>query len=215
MATGVQAASRTVTFAPGGAAALGGWEYLHRPLAVPGAHAALWHAAGLGVFLAAGLVIWPVLIVTLLYLVPKVPAGLVPRDWRKRYRKRLIEQGVPRSAQRSSYISARLKRVTFAADRHRCVACRVRLRYVDHMEWDHIGPWSLGYLTTLFNGMTLCPACNKTKSNYWRYRRSGRAVYVPFDGWVNEAKAAAILRLELRHRWNVLRWVRAAWALGT
>ena len=84
---------------------------------------------------------------------------------------------------------------------------------MDHLEIDHTMPWSLGGLTTLFNCMALCPVCNKIKSNYWRYK-SGNRVYVPFKGWANEREAAAILRAELRHRWNPLRLVRAAWALG-
>jgi hypothetical protein len=205
MAAGsMQPVSRAVTFGPALAAAAGGWAYLGQPL----------HWAGLAAMMLAGLLVIPSLVVMALFFVPAALRGAVPADWRKRHRQRLMAQGIPRGAQRSSYISKRLKHVTFAADRHRCVACGSRLRSVDHMEWDHVKPWSLGGLTTLSNGMTLCPACNKIKSNYWRFRGSGHRVYVPFEGWANEAAAAEILAAELRHRWNPLRLTRAAWALA-
>lgn len=196
-----------ITFLPALVLPLWGWTRLHE----------LYRYEGLGVMELAGLLTVPVAVLALLYFLPAfVRAGCCPRDWRKRHRQRLTARGIPRSAQRSSYISDGLRRVVFFADRYRCVACRARLHDpgVPHLEWDHTMPWSLGGLTTLFNGMTLCPDCNRIKSNYWRYRRSGHAVYVPFSGWVNEAAAEAILAAELRHRWNVIRLLRAAFALG-
>lgn len=199
---GRYAVSHLVTFGPAAGAPLWGWDYLGRPL----------HWAGLAAMAAASLLIIPAAVVVLLFFVPKIPAGLVPRDWRKRYRKRLIERGVPRGSQRSSYISKPLRRVVMAAGRYRCAACRTRIG-PGFCEIDHIGPWSLGFLTTLFNLMALCPPCNQVKSNFWRFR-SGNIVYVPRPGYANMAHASEILRYERRARWNPLRLLRAAWALG-
>jgi hypothetical protein len=193
--------SHVVTFGPALALPLWGWHDLHEPFR--------W--AGLGAMAAAGLFVIPALLLAGLYFLPALlRAGCVPRDWRKRYRKRR-----PREEQRSARISAGLRRVVLAADRNRCVSCRARLMvHADHLEVDHTMPWSLGGLTTLFNCRALCKPCNLTKSNYWRYRRSGRAVYVPWDGWANEKQAEVILAAERRSQWNPLRLLRAAWALG-
>jgi 5-methylcytosine-specific restriction endonuclease McrA len=126
-----------------------------------------------------------------------------------RYRQRHGRQNA-----RSAYIRKGLKYVVFFADRWRCAACKISWAEAGHLEIDHVLPWSLGGLTTLFNCMALCPRCNKIKSNFWRYRRSHRTVYVPFPGAGNPSAAEAILRAELRHRWNLFRLLRAAWALG-
>ena len=193
--------SRVVTFAPALALPLWGWDDLHEPFR--------WE--GLGAMTIVSLLVVPAVMVSLLYFLPAaVRGGLVPRDWRKRHRKRR-----PRGEQRSARLSAALKRVVIAADRRRCVGCHARLLvHVDHLEIDHVMPWSLGGLTTLFNCRALCKRCNLVKSNFWRYRRSGRAVYVPWEGFANAAQAEAILRAERCGQWNPLRLLRAAWALG-
>lgn len=204
---GRYAVSHLVTFGPALGLPAWGWDYLGwEHLAHP------YEWVMLGIMVLAGLLVLPALAVILLFFVPKIPAGLVPRDWRKRYRKRLIERGVPRGSQRSAYISKPLRRVVIAASRYRCAACRTRIG-PGFCEIDHIGPWSLGFLTTLFNLMALCPPCNQTKSNVWRFR-SGNTVYVPRPGYDNKEHALEILRYERRARWNPLRLVRAAWALG-
>ena len=61
----------------------------------------------------------------------------------------------------------------------------------------------------LLNLVTLCRACNVTKSNYWP-----GVHYQPLEGSDNLALAIAILAAERRHRFNPLRLTRAAWALG-
>lgn len=187
------------TFLPALILPLWGWADLREPL----------RYEGLGIMAAASLLIVPVAVLVLLYFVPAfLRAGCVRRDWRKRYRQRHGRAGA-----RSAYIRAALKRVVFFADRYRCASCHMTWAQAGHLEIDHVMPWSLGGLTTLFNCMALCPRCNKIKSNYWRYR-SGHRVYVPFEGWANETAAAEILRRELRHRWNLFRLLRAAFALG-
>jgi hypothetical protein len=192
--------SRTVTFAPGLGAAAGGWAYLGQPL----------HWAGLGAFLLAGLTVWPWIMLSVILIGPAALAGLVvPRGIRGRYRRRLIERGIPRERQRSSYISRRLRRVTFAADRHRCTGCKTRRV---RLEWDHIHPWIAGGPTVLWNGGTLCEVCNGIKLNYNR-ERDGYEHYA--GNRANIPQARTILRRERRHRWNPLRWTRAAWALAS
>jgi len=187
--------SRSVTFAPGLLAAAGGWAYLGRPAQL----------AGLGVMALAGLVLWPAVAVSLTVLGPAAAVGsVVPRRVRGRYRQKHGREGA-----RSAYISARLRRVTFAADRYRCVGCHARRV---RLEWDHIYPWIAGGRTTLWNGMTLCSACNGIKSNYNRDRDG----YEHYHGDRASIPAARrILRRERRHRWNPLRWTRAAWALAS
>ena len=201
--------ARTVTFVPGLVMAAAGGAYLGQPLAVPGPHEQLFRLAGLGVFLLAGLVIWPALVLSALLLGPAALAGLVvPRGIRGRYRRHLIESGTPRDRQRSSYISKRLRRVVSAADRHRCVACKTR-RGVMHV--DHCRPWIAGGRTVLTNLFLLCERHNLVKSNY----NKDRDGYEHYHGdRANIAEARWILRRERIHRWNPFRWVRAAWALA-
>jgi HNH endonuclease len=201
----LRAASRTVTFAPGAVAAAVGWVELGRPLDVGGAHSAVWHAAGFGAMLAAGLLIWPALVMTLLMLNSSVLAGLfIPRRVRSRYRR---QHG--RTGARSAYISKRLRRVTYAADRYRCVYCKVR--YVP-LEIDHVYPWIAGGLTVLWNCMTLCSNCNGIKLNYNVDTRDGYVHYAGDRRCIPQA--ALILAREKRARRNPLRMVRAAWALA-
>ena len=196
--------ARTVTFVPGAIAGIVGWLELGRPLSVAGAHAQAWHVAGLGAMLLSGLLLWPVVVVSFAVLGPAAAVGaLVPRRVRGRYRQKHGRQGA-----RSAYISKRLRRVTFAADRYRCVACHARRV---KLEWDHIYPWIAGGRTTLWNGMTLCAVCNGIKLNY-NQDRDGYEHYA--GNRANIPQARAILRKERRHRYNLLRWTRAAWALA-
>jgi 5-methylcytosine-specific restriction endonuclease McrA len=192
--------SRSLTFVPGLVAAIGGWAYLGQPL----------HLAGLGAMAFAGLVIWPSLVVAVLLLGPAALAGLlVPPSIRGRYRRDLIRRGTPRDAQRSSYISKRLRRVVTAADRRRCSACKQRYGV---MHVDHCRPWIAGGRTVLSNLFLLCEHCNLVKSNY----NKDRDGYEHYHGdRTNIAEARWILRRERIHRWNPLRWTRAAWALAS
>lgn len=195
----VRAVSRTVTFAPGLALPLWGWAQLGQPL----------HWAGLAALAAAGLVIWPFLAVAVLCFLPSAPLSVcTTRAQRKRYRHRLIDKGIPREKQRSQYISERLHRITYAADRYRCAYCRRRFTW-SGLNGDHYCPWSQGGLTVFRNMVTLCGRCNRVKSNYWP-----GVHYRPIEGSDNLALAIAILDAEKRRRRNPLRWVRAAWALA-
>src|SRR6516164_5934524 len=164
--------ARTVTFVPGLVMAAAGWAYLGQPLAVPGPHEQLFRLAGLGVFLLAGLVIWPALVLSALLLGPAALAGLVvPRGIRGRYRRHLIESGTPRDRQRSSYISKRPRRGV--------------------MHVDHCRPWIAGGRTVLTNLFLLCERHNLVKSNY----NKDRDGYEHYHGdRANIAEARWILR---------------------
>lgn len=96
-----------------------------------------------------------------------------------------------------------------AADRYRCVFCKS----AQQPQVDHIRPWAAGGLNSLFNFAILCGPCNRVKSNYWRYR-GGFEMYRGWEGSEDMITARRILACERRHRWNPLRWLRAAWALG-
>lgn len=203
---------RGTTFGPAVLAPLAGWGYLGEPL----------HWAGLGVMLAAGLLVIPAAVLVVMFFLPAmIMSGLIPRRRRARHRQRLIEDGVPRNAQRSSYISASLRRVVLAADRNRCSYCGARLHiHVAWLEVDHMVAWSGGGLTTLFNCRALCQPCNGVKLNY-SVDRDGYIHYRGYKGLrAGQAlprvvlDAADILRAERRGRWNPLRLWRAAWALG-
>lgn len=188
--------SRLLTFGPAAALPLWGWHDTGEPL----------HWAGLAVMTAAALLVVPAAVLAILFFLPAaLRGGLVPRQWRIKYRARHGRKGA-----RSEYISPRLHAVVFAADRNRCVYCGSALA----LNADHVRPWQPGGLTTLFNLMTLCQAHNLIKLNYWR-ERNGYVWYQP-DMRTPErlALAAGILRVERRKRWNPLRLLRAAWALG-
>lgn len=209
---GLPVISRAVTFGPALGLPAWAWADLGEPLR--------W--AGLGAMTVTGLLAWPALALTVLLTVPETAAGfLVPRTWRIRYRR---AHG-PRESQRSSYISKRLRRVVLAADRNRCGACRCRPGdwrtspsgnqvYITHLDVDHYRPWIGGGLTVFSNCGALCPPCNQAKSCYWRdrdgyehynrERRSERAL----------AEARWVMSRLRRHRYDPLRLVRAAWALG-
>jgi hypothetical protein len=199
-----QHVSRAVTFGP--ALALPAWAWAD--LREPG------HWAGLALLVTLSLWIIPGMIVLAIFTVPRSPAMLARRKWRKRYRNWKIRRGIPREKQRSARISDFLRRVTYAADRHRCVYCRWKFR-VHKLQVDHYVPWSQGGLTTVWNTLTLCAYHNRVKSNYWR-----GVFYRPVDGIYedpslnNIAMAHAILTRERWYRWNPMRLARAAWALG-
>jgi uncharacterized protein with PIN domain len=199
-----QHVSRAITFGPAVALPVWGWDYLREP----------GHWAGLAVMTAAGLAVIPAAVVLVIFLLPHSGAALVSRERRKRYRHKLVSRGIPREQQRSSRIPDFLRRVTYAADRYRCVYCRLRFS-VHELQVDHYVPWSQGGLTVPWNTLSLCSRCNRVKSNYWH-----GAFYRPVSGIYadssldNEAMAAEILAAERRHRLSPLRLTRAAWALG-
>lgn len=149
------------------------------------------HLTGLTLLLAAA--------VSARLLVTMTAVFLVPRRWRISYRHAHGREGA-----RSAYISQRLRRKVFAADRHRCVYC-----HSGHdLQVDHVMPWSLGGMTRLLNLVTLCSVHNRVKSNFW-VTRDGRVIYRPFEGADNRVLAAAILAAERQARRNPLRWVLA------
>jgi hypothetical protein len=139
---------------------------------------------------------------------------LVSRERRKRYRRKLIDRGVDREHQKSGRISDFQRRVTFAADRHRCAYC-CRKFSVHELQADHYVPWSQGGPTVVWNLITLCTYHNRVKSNYWH-----GVFYRPVDGIyedpsLNNVRMAA--EILMRERWRRLdprRLTRAAWALG-
>jgi hypothetical protein len=170
------------------------WARLHEP----------GHLYGLAAAALLALLVLPSVLLLVVFGVPYLTAGLVPREWRANYRGKYT-----RESQKSAYIPAWLRRAVLAADRHRCVHCG----RADDLQIDHVIPWRLGGLTALLNMMTLCGPCNRFKSNYYR-RRNGTVCYNPFKGFDRPAVAAAILDSERRHRLNPLRWVFAAHGLG-
>jgi 5-methylcytosine-specific restriction endonuclease McrA len=161
---------------------------------------------------------------------------LAPRRMRVRHRYRHSHHrpGCPPGCRRhdrkrcpSSRISDRQHRIVLFADRYRCAFCRrrqgtpvARLEQgvlavsVLVMHVDHIRPWAGGYLTVLWNLMTLCQDCNLAKSNYSRdrggYEHYRRAARTP----AALSRARMILAAELRHRRNPLRWVLGIVALA-
>lgn len=152
---------------------------------------------GLAGFTALGLalgVFYPLALVVAL----QAPGALVPPRWRAWWR---------RGQEARPHIPDWLRRVVYAADGRRCCFCG----YAGSLQLDHVRPWSFGGRSSLWNLMTLCSGCNLVKSNYWSER--GRSWYKPFKGHINRKKAAEILAFERRHRWSLLRLVRASLAL--
>lgn len=162
------------------------------------------HLWGLLASALLALAVLPTVLLLIAFGVPYLTSGLVPREWRARHR-----QKYTRASQHSAYIPVWLRRACLAADRHRCAHCGSQIQ----LQIDHVIPWSLGGLTALFNMITLCGVCNRTKSNYFE-RSNGTVCYNPFPGLDRQQVAAAILRSERRHRVNPLRWTRAAHSLG-
>lgn len=157
-------------------------------------------AAGFGAFLGAGLALslfYPLLALIAL----ETPGALVPSSWRAWYR---------RGAADRPHIPDRLRRIVYAADRHVC--CLPWCRSSADLNLDHVRPWSLGGRTSFWNFCTLCGYHNRVKSNYWVFR-GGRYTYHPFEGHGNAREAARILAFELRHRWSIIRFIRASMSL--
>jgi HNH endonuclease len=210
-------ATRGMIFLPALALPVWGWMALHIAASAIG-------FAVLGVMVLLSLMIVPALLLCLFFL-PTAWTGIIPRSWRQEHRKRHGRENC-----RSSYIPKFLRHLVFAADGWRCVACGSR----EKLQVDHFFPWSLGGLTVLFNLVTLCGRCNRIKSNYWMFRRSGRVVYRAFDDAQELAdvaytqaaaslgtmirsraidQAAGILADERAVRWLPTRAIRAAWHL--
>jgi 5-methylcytosine-specific restriction endonuclease McrA len=203
---------RWVIFGPAVVSGPAGWAELGQPL----------HAAGGLALTGLGLLLVPVLMLGLVTAPGTLLHALVPKDWRRRWRKHKDHPGPP---------GAVLRRTIMAADRGRCAACgitaaQVRAKAVAKqritgarslsqasLQFDHFFPWSLGGLLNFWNFFLLCPSCNIIKSNYWKYRESGNVVYRAFRDSDDIVRAAAILACEKRARWSLLRCWRAAWAL--
>lgn len=131
----------------------------------------------------------------------------VGRDlFRTRQRRISLRKAASRARLDRPPVPARLKRTVLAAYRGRCVYCRVRRM----IQFEHINPYSLGFLTWFPNMTLLCAACNEIKSSYWKDRRTGWEA--DGHGRVNLAKARAIRDRERRARRNPLVWWRASWA---
>lgn len=208
------AVTRSAIFGPAVLAPLAGWAYLGEPLRVGGPGAAAGHLAGLAVMLAAGLIVIPYLAVTVVLFGPDLPKMLIPRRcraWFRNRENRFGDKKHPRGTARSAYITDRLRRLVLAADPW-CVGCRrTRSEHVDHRI-----PWSWGGLTSLVNCFGLCGDCNLRKCDYWEGWR-GRAHWGRHFSMANIGLAHRVFRREsgLRGRWNPLRMIRLAWALGT
>lgn len=185
---------RLVTFGPCLAVPAWGWANT-----VPSVH---WEVAA-GLFLGT-LLIWPALVVAVLFLLPSAPGLLVPRKWRKAHRRRHGRENC-----RSAYIPKYLRRLVYAADRGCCVYCKSPCLVPRDRQVDHFRPWSQGGMTTLGNLLTLCGEHNRVKSNYWP-----GVYYRAMPGADNAAEAADILHCERIARLNPLRWLRVAWAIG-
>jgi 5-methylcytosine-specific restriction endonuclease McrA len=236
---------RWVIFGPALPAALIGWRELgepfHRGDGMP--VSAAWSAAligqfprpGLLVFVFLGLLLVPVLMLALITAPGALLHAMIPKDWRRRWRKHDWRTGFRRPMKHPGPPGALMQRMVRAADRNRCVHCDAtaeqvkeaarlmaltagrRQLYQSSLQLDHYFPWILGGLMTFWNFYLLCPACNIAKSCYWRYRESGNEVYSRHADPRNITTARAILASEQRLRRNpvrnLLRCWRAAWAL--
>lgn len=159
---------------------------------------------GLGLLLGGGALLalfWPLLVL----LAMEAPGALVPSRWRAWYHDRhRDEQG----NMERPHVSARLRRLVYAADRHACCYCRSSA----DLNLDHYRPWKQGGRTSYLNMLTLCAFHNRVKSDYW-VARDGRVHYHAFTGHNVPALAADIFALERRRRWSPARIIRAAIAL--
>lgn len=182
---------RAALAAPGAAA--GGWGWLE--LGRPG------HAGGLAAAVGLALAVWPLVVLAVVFGIPAALVSVIPWRWRRAWRHRHAYR---------PHIPNRVRRAVYAADRHRCLWCGGDL---DGLQLDHVRPWSLGGLSSLWNLVTLCGPCNRVKSNFWRFR-SGHVVYRAWEGSADAITAAAILAVEKRARCNPARWWRAAWSLA-
>src|SRR6516162_1490325 len=105
---------------------------------------------------------------------------LVSRETRRRYR-----HGRPRSKQRSSRISKRLRARVMRADRKRCVYCGSR----QQPQIDHVIPWIMGGLTWYPNLCVLCKEHNGIKGIYG-VGPQGKTYYTPAGGALFEVGRA-------------------------
>ena len=154
----------------------------------------------------AGLAVIPGLFVTLVCFAPDLPKQAVPRHWRARYRAWYGREGA-----KSSHITDRTRRLVYIADQFRCVGCGA----LGARDVDHRIPWAWGGLTILWNLFTLCERCNRViKVDYWEDIH-GRAHWGRHFSKAHRAEAHLIFRRESLRRWNPLRMLRIAWALGT
>lgn len=178
---------RLAAMAPGGILGGWGWIELGRPAQL----------GGLAGALAAALAIWPLVVLAVVFGIPAALVSVIPWRWRRAWRHRRAYR---------PHIPNRIRDAVYAADRYRCRWCG---GIEGGLQLDHVRPWSLGGLSSLWNLVTLCGPCNRVKSNYWRFR-SGHVVYRAWDA----TTAAAILAVEKRARCNPARWWRAAWSLA-
>jgi hypothetical protein len=227
--------SRWATFGTGLLVPLGAWFYAVQPL-----HwiAAWMPWAILGGMVAAGEFIIPVGVLFVLFCMPAIIMGGPFRQWRIRHRIRHAHHrpdcppGCTRHGRdkcKSSVITAGLRRVTFAMDRNRCLYCGISaaqlaelpprvnrdgVKTPRRMHVDHRKPWACGFLTTLVNMGLLCDEHNETKLNYYRERNG----YIWFRPQLRSterlAEAAEITRVVNRRSRSLLRYWRAAWAMG-
>jgi 5-methylcytosine-specific restriction endonuclease McrA len=106
-----------------------------------------------------------------------------------------------------------LRKVVYAADRHRCVYChrgpRRRGEKWAMIHLDHIQPYALGFNATLWNSATLCQRHNLVKSSYWK-SDSGREYYRPWAHASAMGEAGKIARAEMRVRMYPQRIARMA-----
>jgi len=202
---------RGVIFGPAVVAGPAAWSSLGEPL----------RGAGLLTLLILSLLLVPVLMLGLVTAPGTLLHAMVPKDWRRRWRKHKKHPGPP---------GVLLQRMVRAADRNRCVHCGATAAAVkaqavikaqaagrrtlsqSSLQLDHYFPWVLGGLMNFWNFFLLCPACNTAKSSYWKYRESGNEVYSRHADPRNIVRARAILASENRARWSLLRCWRAAWA---
>ena len=185
---------------------------------------------GLLAFLALALALVPVVMLAVLTAPAALLAAAAPKDWRRWWRKHDWRTGFTRPKKHPGPPGARLQRMVRAADRNRCVSCKVtaaevqaaavmvardRRRPVTQatLQIDHFFPWVLGGPRSFWNFFLLCPRCNQIKSSYWKYRESGREVYSRHADPRHIAAARDILAAERRARWSLPRCWRAAWAL--
>lgn len=211
------------TFGAGIFAGIGGWTYLHEPLDVAGPDSGWWHLAGLGAFVTAGVLIAPIAVVWVAFCLPALIMGGPFREWRIRHRKHH-----DRGKCKSAVITASLRRVTYAMDRHRCLYCGITAAQLAALpprvgkdgvsrprclHPDHRMPWKVGGRTTLLNFGVLCDEHNEIKCNYWR-ERNGYVWYRYRDNPELMAQAADITRVVIWRSRNPMRLWRAAWALA-
>lgn len=121
------------------------------------------------------------------------------------------------------HIPDRIRRWVLAADRYACVACGYTARTwcgfeladgpcgkFHGLQMEHVKAWSWGGLTSLWNLISLCPHCNRVKSNYRVIR--GRAYYRAWDDADDIAAAHAVLMAGLAAQRSPARLARLAWA---